>query len=90
MLYDISAAGVLSVLHPDPLARGLRFNLQVACPSGEMLTMLCTVTDSRQLDESNSLIEARFEVKSNSGSGSRGDGAPATGLVGRLKQWFAA
>ena len=89
-LYDISAAGVLSVLHPDPLARGLRFNLQVACPSGEMLTMLCTVIDSRQLDDANSLIEARFEVKSSSGSGSRGDGAPATGLVGRLKRWFAA
>jgi hypothetical protein len=90
-LHELSTAGTLSMLHPAPLARGVRVTLQLACPSGEMLTMLCAVTDSRQIDESNCLIEARFEIKPPEGARHSGGGpAPAVGLVGKLKKWSAA
>jgi len=89
-LHEVSRAGTVSVLHPELLARGVRFTLQLACPSGEMLTMSCTTTDSRFIDESNCLIQARFDVRPGPGSGRAEEAAARSGLMGRLKKWFAA
>ena len=52
---------------------------------GKPLTMICTVVDTRRIDDDNVRIGARFVTRLPDGTRT-----PAHGLVGRLRQWFAA
>jgi hypothetical protein len=78
---DIATSGCVGVLHDGEMRKGERFVLQIPSQA-KPLRMLCTVVESRRVDEGSVRIVARFELPP--------DGAAGAGLLGRMRRWFAA
>jgi hypothetical protein len=85
LVKDISVGGGVCVVQPDEMKRDEQFILQLPRGQGKPLTMICTVVESRRMDEENFRVGARFETRLPDGSQ-----LASIGFVGKIRRWFAA
>jgi hypothetical protein len=84
---DISPAGGVCIVQPEPMEPGEQFVLQIPRRQGTALTLICTAIGCRRLDDDSFRIGARFvttllrDVTNPSGR---------NGIIQRVRRWFAA
>jgi hypothetical protein len=83
---DISPAGGVCIVQPEPMERGEQFVLQIPRRQGSALTLICTVIACRRLDDDSFRIGARFVTTLLRDVTKAG----RDGIFERVRRWFAA